>query len=71
MDEANQAVKFSDLDDFYLPSQEQIEELRAILVDSGHLFTYEETSEVAYQLIRLYECLALGDKIVSEGFSDG
>lgn len=66
------ALRESDINDFYLPSVEQIEELRSIIrSDTGHKFTYEKTREVAYQLIRLYECLAQGDKIVPKGTSDG
>jgi hypothetical protein len=58
--------------DFYLPGDEQIEELRRIIrKESGHKFTYEETRDVAYQLIRLYECLAGDTKIVPEELRDG
>ncbi len=45
--------------DFYLPSEKNIKELRNIIRgESGHKFTYEETKNVAYELIRLNECLS-------------
>ncbi len=54
--------------DFFLPNEEQIGELRRIIrSESGHKFTYEETKDVAYQLIRFYECLAGGQSILPEG----
>ncbi len=53
--------------DFYLPDDMQVRELRRIIrAESGHKFTYEETKDVAYQLIRLYECLA-GDQPIVPG----
>lgn len=58
--------------DFFLPSEGQIQELRGIIrVESGHKFTYEETRDVAYELIRLYECLAGGKPILPGDFGDG
>jgi len=58
--------------DFYLPDEGQIQELRGIIrAESGHKFTYEETKDVAYELIRLYECLAGGKPILPGDFGDG
>ena len=70
MNAQSQTLPDSDINDFYLPNVDQIEELRSILrSDTGHKFTYEETREIAYQLIRLYECLAQGDKIIPKEIS--
>ena len=58
--------------DFYLPDDNQIEELRRIIrSESGHKFTYEEARTVAYQLIRLYECLASDKQIIPEEVKGG
>jgi hypothetical protein len=58
--------------DFFLPDAEQIQELRQIIrSESGHKFTYDETREVAYELIRLYESLAGGKQILPGDFGDG
>lgn len=61
-----------DTRDFFLPDAEQIQELRQIIrSESGHKFTYDETREVAYELIRLYETLAGGKQILPGDFGDG
>ena len=59
-----------DIKDFFLPDESQIKELRDIIrSQSGHKFTYEETKDVAYQLIRLCECIA-GDRLILPGDLD-
>lgn len=71
MNALSQNLPNSDINDFYLPNVDQIEELRTIIrSDSGHKFTYDETREVAYELIRFYECLAGDKSIVPEGFDE-
>ena len=53
--------------DFFIPDEAQIQQLRDIIrSEGGHKFTYEETEQVAYELIRLYECLAQGKTIIPE-----
>jgi len=44
---------------FFIPPEANIEELRLILEHrTGHPISFDDASEIATQLISLYECLA-------------
>lgn len=64
MNNNNSTIDTETFRDFFLPDEAHIAELRRIIrTQGGHKFTYDETRDVAYQLIRLYECLAGGTQI--------
>ncbi len=51
--------------DFYVPSEEKINELRTILEqDLNKVISYKDAQEIGIQLIGLYECLACDKRLL-------
>lgn len=53
--------------DFFLPDEERIKQLQAILMDElGREISLEDAEEIGLQLIGFYECLARDKKILRD-----